>query len=97
MRVQISGAISNNPDYKWDFAKAKALIVAAGHEAVNPAEVTIKDGTWLDFMRHDIKLLADCEGVYMLAGWEQSKGACVEHQLAQGLGLKIYYEEMKND
>ena len=28
----------------------------------------------------------------MLKGWEESNGAKIEHQLAQGLGLKIYYE-----
>lgn len=92
MRVYISGKISNNPTYKHDFARAAAVIVAAGCEVVNPAEVEITGGAWLDYMRHDIKLLADCDGVYMLKGWEESNGAKIEHQLAQGLGLKIYYE-----
>jgi len=91
-KVYISGAITNKPDYKRDFARAARVIVSAGCEAVNPAEVNINGGSWLDYMRQDIKLLADCNGVYMLEGWEQSQGARVEHQLAQGLGLKIYYE-----
>lgn len=92
MKVYISGAITNNLDYKTDFAKAAAAIEAVGWEPVNPAEIEIEGGSWLDYMRHDIKLLADCGGVYMLKGWEESNGAKIEHQLAQGLGLKIYYE-----
>ena len=96
-KIYISGAITNNPFYKDDFARAAAVITAAGCEAVNPATVEIKGGAWLDYMRHDIKLLADCDGVYMLAGWNESQGARVEHQLAQGLGLKIYYEGADNE
>ena len=92
MKVYISGAITNNPDYKTDFAKAAVAIEAVGWEPVNPAEIEIEGGAWLDYMRRDIKLLADCDGVYMLAGWNESQGARVEHQLAQGLGLKCYYE-----
>jgi hypothetical protein len=32
-------------------------------------------------------------GIYMLKGWQASKGACAEHALAQWLGLKIVYQE----
>ena len=43
-------------------------------------------------MRRDIKLLVDCDAVYMLDGWPESEGARVEHTLARDLGLKCYYE-----
>ena len=46
MKVYISGKISNNPTYKHDFARAAAVIVAAGCEVVNPAEVEIPGGLW---------------------------------------------------
>lgn len=37
-----------------------------------------------------IALQADA--IYMLKGWEYSKGANAEHALAKALGLEIYYE-----
>lgn len=92
MKVYISGAITNNPDNKTDFAKAAAAIEAVGWEPVNPAETEIEGGAWLDYMRRDIKLLVDCDAVYMLDGWPESEGARVEHTLARDLGLKCYYE-----
>lgn len=92
MRVYISGKITGNPFYKDEFALAERVIEASGCEAVNPAAEGIDGGSWLEYMRRDIKLLADCDGVYMLHNWQESVGAKVEHQLAQGLGLRIYYE-----
>ena len=91
-KIYISGRITNNPFYKDDFAKAAAVIESAGCEAVNPTDEEIPGDSWLDYMRRDIKLLVDCDGVYMLENWQESNGATIEHQLAQGLGLKIYYE-----
>lgn len=96
-KIYISGAITNNPCYKNDFALAARIIEASGCEAVNPADVELEGGSWLDYMRHDIKLLADCDGVYMLQNWQESKGAKIEHQLARELGLNIYYEGGKNE
>ena len=91
-KIYISGAITNNPFYKDEFARAAAVVTAAGCEVVNPAEIEIEGGSWLDYMRRDIKLLVDCDGVYMLHNWQESAGAKIEHQLAQDLGLKIIYE-----
>lgn len=92
-KIYISGKITDDPKYKQKFNYAAALIKTAGYTPINPADVQLKDGsTWGDYMRHDIKLLCDCDGLYMLKDWQESKGARVEHQLAQGLGLKIYYE-----
>lgn len=92
-KIYISGKITGDPLFKKKFANAAALITAAGYTPINPAAVELEDGaTWADYMRQDIKLLCDCDGVYMLENWQESKGAKIEHQLAQDLGIKIYYE-----
>ena len=96
-KIYISGAITNNPFYKIEFERAVAVIAAGGYLPVNPAETEIEGASWLDYMRRDIKLLADCDGVYMLTSWKKSKGAKIEHQLAKDLGLRIYYEGAEND
>ena len=31
----------------------------------------------------------DGDAVFMLPGWRNSRGACIEHQLAVGLGLEV--------
>lgn len=41
------------------------------------------DTTWI--CRH-------ADAIYMLRGWENSKGAVAEKALAEALGLKVYYE-----
>lgn len=92
MKVYISGKITGNPFYKDEFALAERVIEASGCEAVNPAAEEIEGSSWLDYMRRDIKLLVDCDGVYMLHNWQASAGAKIEHQLARDLGLRVYYE-----
>lgn len=39
------------------------------------------------------KYVAECDAIYMMNGWEKSKGACVEHAFAKTNHLMIYYEE----
>ena len=44
-------------------------------------------------MKRDcIAICDECTAIYMLAGWEDSRGANAEHQLAKSLGLTVYYE-----
>lgn len=50
-----------------------------------------------EFMRkallRDVVAICDhCTAIYMMSGWEKSKGARAEHALAKALGLDIYYE-----
>lgn len=41
--------------------------------------------------RHGEEMLSRCDGIYMLEGWEDSKGAVRELELALDLGLKVFY------
>ena len=36
--------------------------------------------------------LVDCDAIYMLRGWENSKGARAEHAVAVWIGLEIMYQ-----
>jgi hypothetical protein len=38
----------------------------------------------------DVALLISCEAIWMLPGWQQSKGATAEYHLAIWAGLDIY-------
>ncbi len=46
---------------------------------------------WLDYMRGDVKMIADADMVVTLSGWHNSRGAKVEVELALGLGLPVMY------
>lgn len=89
-KIYISGKITDNANYKADFEAAESALKIAGFHPVNPAEEHLPDGaTWADYMRHDIKLLCDCDAIYMLNGWRESAGAKIEHKLARDLGIEI--------
>lgn len=92
MKIYISGPITGNKDYKQQFAAAAERIKRNGAEPVNPAEIVLQDGaTYADYMRADIAQLMECGGIYMLAGWEFSNGARLEHSIACALEMDIIY------
>ena len=85
--------LENLENYKEKFEEAKLKLIAEGYDVVNPAEVYLGEvASWADYMRRDIKLLMDCDAIFMMKGWGQSRGACVEHYITKKLGLMIIYE-----
>ena len=66
----------------------------AGFRVSSPAELNIPlDTPWQDCMCHAIKLMMDCEIIFMLNGWSSSKGANIEFELAKQLGFGVIYED----
>ena len=50
-----------------------------------------------EFMRQALKrdmvaICDECTAIYMMSGWEESRGAKAEWHLARAMGLYIYYE-----
>jgi len=95
MKVYMSGPISKRSKKETDrhFGEARKALEEQGYDVVDP---TTLDGTgiveWDKFMREGIKLLMDCDSIYMLKGWEDSRGATIESDLAWELGMPIVYE-----
>ncbi|WP_250865650.1 DUF4406 domain-containing protein [Caballeronia sp. INSB1] len=91
MKLYVAGPMSGFPELNFPAFHAEAArLRVLGFEIVNPAEINADPTAgWLDCMRADIKQLVDCDGIALLPGWEQSKGATVEHALARGLGLRV--------
>lgn len=96
-RCYISGPMSNMPAFNVPaFHAAAALLRAQGLEVVNPAEMDESDAApkeWADYLRRDIKQMMECDGIAMLPGWEDSRGARLESHIAHALGFEVIYIE----
>ncbi|QYC55130.1 hypothetical protein SEA_BOILGATE_50 [Mycobacterium phage Boilgate] len=64
-----------------------------GYRVVNPAELPGEtlNNPWDWYMRRDLAELVKCDGIVLLPGWEQSKGARLEHHVAVTLGMTVTY------
>lgn len=89
-KVYISGPITGiDFGNRFAFSCARNALELCGYEVVDPSEVQLDDeATWTDYMRADLKLLLDCDYIYMLEGWEKSRGARIELALAKNLRIK---------
>lgn len=90
-RVYISGPMTGIPEFNYPaFHAAAAELRAAGLHVENPAESPAPDcKSWIGYMRLAIVQLAGCDCVVTLPGWERSRGARIEVELARGLGFPI--------
>lgn len=92
--VYISGAITGTSDYMERFAKAEEILTKQGLSVINPAKVNSmmpKDTTYDQYMQMAFTMLSFCECIYMLDGWEKSKGATWEMDYAQRNKIEIRY------
>ena len=90
-RIYVAGPMTGKPDLNFPAFNAEARrLRAEGWEVVNPAEINPDHGKpWAECMRSDIAELVTCEAISLLPGWEDSRGATLEHHIAQKLGLRV--------
>jgi hypothetical protein len=91
-KVYISGRISGLSEkvYKNNFNSAELYLTGLGYDVVNPVSYPQNPNwKWEDYMKFDIKLLMDCDYIYLLEGWESSDGASLEHFIATNVGIKV--------
>lgn len=51
--------------------------------------------SWENYMRTDLIAMLDCDTIYMLNNWKDSKGARIEYLLAFELNFNILFEHFK--
>ena len=105
--IYISGPITSlqklGEDWRQPFVAAVAALrrlgfreiyspvdIAIGVEAM--CEVSRRKPTYADYMKQDLTMLLKCRSILMLRGWEGSKGATLEYQVADTLGMEVLYE-----
>ena len=97
MRIYISGPITNDIDYKEKFARAEQNLKAKYPDAeiINPTVLDKLPLTYDEYMKLDLMLLDMCDAIYMMNGWEKSKGACIEFGYATAKELIILSEVLQ--
>jgi len=91
VRIYIAGPMSGLPGNNYGAFNAEAArLRALGYHVESPAENPAPtDESWLAYMRMAITQMVTCDAVALLNGWQDSRGACVERTLADGLGLPV--------
>lgn len=84
-RVYISGPITGVIEAEEYFREAEQKIEAAGFIAINPCTFITGGGklTWEDYIDMDLAILKKCDCIYMLNGWQNSRGATLEKEFAE--------------
>ena len=93
--VYLSGKITDNPNYKSEFACAELFLVQMGYMVVNPARLdeVANNLTYEQYMQICYRLVDIADIIFMVSGWQKSKGANAELSYAKSLGKKVMYQD----
>ena len=96
-KIYISGPMTGYDNFNkdaFDFAKRKLEAINEYDQVITPFDIAPNQdpNSWLFYMKLDIKALMDCDAIYVLKGYENSKGAMIEVNLAKSLSYPIFYE-----
>lgn len=105
-RIYISGKIGSkiiDLDTRVKFKNAAQALKESGFEVIDPTdqqtqseirEYAIKED--LPFydaaLLYDLRMIADCDAIYMLSDWYTSPGSYTEFYFAKAIGKQIYFQ-----
>lgn len=102
MKLYVAGPMRGYDQFNFPaFDRASAVLRAAGHEVVSPAEMDREKGLdetanttegfdVQDALRRDFAVILECDGIVMLPGWEASTGANAERFVAETTGRQVF-------
>jgi hypothetical protein len=92
--LYVAGPMTGYPDFNYPAFNAAARMLAGfGYSILNPVDAEEKNPTpgkpqeWDWYMRHALRMVLDADGIALLPGWEDSRGAKLEVAVAQALGM----------
>lgn len=93
--LYLAGPMTGMADHNFPaFNAAADKLRSEGWTVYNPADHGVTEGaTWEDYMAYDLTKVGLCGAMYMLSGWQMSRGACLEQLIATALNFNIIYEE----
>lgn len=69
-------------------AKIEERLHNLGFETVNPLSKGLPDNApYEEHLKLDLRLLLDCDHIYLAKGWEKSNGCRLESEVAEKCGL----------
>ena len=93
-KIYISGAITGTTDYMERFKAAEEKLWQQGYEVVNPAAVNsmLPESTdYEEYMQMSFLMMDMCTHIYMMPGWQKSRGANREYGYALGKGMEVVF------
>ena len=96
MIVYVAGPMTGYPDFNYPaFEAAREQLESLGYEVLSPTDTKEPPGTeyqgapWSWYLRRALEMVALADGIALLPGWENSKGAQLERYVGQQLGMGI--------
>lgn len=95
-KIYISGSISGHKieERVKTFKQAEKMLQAAGYEVMNPFDNGLPQSAIThEHMRADLKMLLECDEIFMLDKWNHSAGCFVEFAVAVSAGCRVTFCE----
>jgi hypothetical protein len=89
MKVYLSGAITNDPDYVRKFKNIEETLTKLGYEVVNPVELCAEINGYAECMKADLRAMLHCNLVCDIEDGYESMGRNVELLVAETVGLPV--------
>lgn len=93
MKLYLAGPMTSLPGNNYPlFYRVAGALRAAGYAVVNPAENVLPQGegaVWTDYMRRSLVQVTHVQGLAVLPGWKESRGARLEVHVARELGVMV--------
>ena len=95
--IYLAGKITGDPNYKSKFEAARKELERAGFIVLDPSMLPSTGFEYDAYIRMSKAMLVECDAVYLLPDWKESKGAKQEYKTALARRMEIIFMEEQND